>query len=97
MKIAAGKLKELVSNILVSVEVSTDEADIVSSNLVESNLAGHDSHGVIRLSRYVRAIRKGDINTRAKIRIVKQNPGNLVIDGDWGFGHVVAKKTMKMG
>lgn len=96
MKIIAEKLKKIVYNILVSAGVSAEEADIVSSNLVESNLVGHDSHGVIRLPKYIKAIRKGNINTHAKIRIVKQNPGNLVIDGDWGFGHVVARKTMEM-
>lgn len=96
MKITAEKLKELVCSVFTSVGISSDEADIVSSSLVESNLAGHDSHGVIRLPRYVQAIRKGDINIRAKIRIVKQNSGNFVIDGNWGFGQVIAKKTMEM-
>jgi uncharacterized oxidoreductase len=96
MRITAEKLKELAYSVLVSAGARAEDSKLVSDNLVESNLVGHDSHGVIRLPRYVKEIREGQINPRASLRIVKENPGSLVIDADWGFGQVAAAEAMTL-
>ena len=94
MIIRAEKLRALVSGILRHAGVRKEEAELVSGNFVESNLVGHDSHGVIQIPRYIKAIREGRINIEADVRVVKEHAGIVVIDADWGFGQVAATKAM---
>lgn len=73
-----------------------EEARIISDLLVESNLAGHDSHGVLRIPQYVRMIQNGGIKLGANIEIVQETPATAVINGNWGFGQVIATKAMQI-
>jgi len=73
-----------------------DEARIVSESLVNSNLVGHDSHGVIRVPQYVNLIKRGDIVPGAKMEIVRETPNTAVLNGNWGFGQVMCRKAMEI-
>jgi len=76
--------------------VPESEAKQVMDLLVESNLVGHDSHGVIRIPAYVQGILRGIIKPRGKIQVVKETPTTAVVNGNWGLGQVVAKRTMEI-
>ncbi|RIK41500.1 MAG: dehydrogenase [Chloroflexi bacterium] len=69
-------------------------ADDVAGILVNSNLAGHDSHGVLRVPAYLRMIEVGTLQPAAEPQVVKEAPNLLVIDGQSGFGHLTAKRAM---
>jgi uncharacterized oxidoreductase len=73
------------------------EAGIVADHLVEANLRGHDSHGVGMLPTYVRNRRRED-GTRANRRpiVVRDDGPFLVVDGDRGFGHVIAREAIDL-
>lgn len=75
---------------------SPEEATIVVDLLVESSLAGHDSHGIRRFLQYVAGIRTGKIVPKAKIEIEMETPTTAILNGNWGFGHVTAVKAMKI-
>ena len=62
--------------------------------LLAADLRGVDSHGVARLSSYVRLWENGRINAQPKIRVVHETPSTAVIDGDSGLGLVVAPAAM---
>ena len=96
MIIAADQLTRQVNDILVAAGVKEDQARIVASGFVESNLVGHDSHGVIQIPRYLRSIEAGRFNLQADMRVVRDHPGNVVIDADWGFGQVAASWAMEL-
>ena len=96
MLIQADKLRTLVADILKSKEVRPEEAELVANQLVESNLVGYDSHGVVRVPRYVRAIEGGEININASIKVTRESPSSLTIDGDWGLGPVVAGEALRL-
>lgn len=64
--------------------------------LVEADLRGIDSHGVARLSGYVRLWENGRINTRPNIKVVKSMPSAATVDGDKGLGLVVGPYCMKL-
>lgn len=96
MRVFADKLRELARTILISAGAIALDAEIVSDNLVESNLMGHDSHGVIRIPHYIEAIRRDLLNTRAQPKVVKEKAGSLVLDGEWGFGQVAAHKAVDL-
>lgn len=69
-------------------------ADDVAGILVNSNLAGHDSHGVLRVPAYLRMIEAGTLRPAAEPQVVKEGPNLLVIDGQNGFGHLTAKRAV---
>ncbi len=94
MKIHSDALERLVDAVLRAHGARPDEARLVTQNLVEANLVGHDSHGVARVPRYVEAIRSGQINVNAQVRALSDGPSNLVLDGDWGFGQVAAARAV---
>lgn len=70
-------------------------AKIVTESLVDSNLAGHDSHGVIRINQYIRYIENGYLNPAATPEIVKETPSTSLVDGKWTFGQVGAQMAMR--
>lgn len=77
--------------------MSSDEARRVAASLVGANLAGHDSHGVIRVPRYVDWVRSGDIVPNQTVERVVDTPVIAVVDGRYGFGQTVAPVAVAMG
>lgn len=73
-----------------------DEARIVAEHLVEANLRGHDSHGVIRTSGYLTQVRNGVTKPGAPSRVVEEAPSTAVIDGGWNLGQVVATRATEV-
>lgn len=73
-----------------------EHANIASKVLLSADLRGIDSHGVARLSGYVRLRETGRINPRPQIKIVHETPSTAVVDGDRGLGLIVAPYAMKM-
>lgn len=68
-----------------------DLALVVGHSLVESNLMGHDSHGVMRLQRYVAAVRAGQVAPHARPVFTSRAGGAGHVDGNWGWGQSAAK------
>src|SRR5262249_41520360 len=75
--------------------VPADEADVVARSLVDANLAGHDSHGVIRMVQYLGAIAGGRLKPGAAFTVAKETPAVLVVDGGWGLGQVQAHRLLQ--
>jgi uncharacterized oxidoreductase len=92
---AAEQLVRLGTEIFVATGAPAEEARLVSEFLVKANLAGHDSHGVIRIVQYIQAIKRGDLKPGAEIEVVRETPSSALLNGNWGFGQVVAKKAME--
>lgn len=75
---------------------SREHASLAADVLLRSDLRGIDSHGVARLTGYVRLWEKKRINTRPDIKIVRQTPTTATVDGDAGLGLVVAPFAMRL-
>ena len=71
-----------------------DHAALASEVLVSADLRGIDSHGVARLSGYVRLWEARRINANPRVKIVHETPSTAVVDGDGGLGLVVAPIAM---
>lgn len=91
----ADQLIRIGTKIFLAAGASLEEAKTVSEFLVRANLAGHDSHGILRVIQYVKEIEDGVIKPGAKIEVIKETNSLAVINGNWGFGQVVAKKAME--
>jgi LDH2 family malate/lactate/ureidoglycolate dehydrogenase len=72
------------------------DADLAAKSLLIADLRGVDSHGVARLSGYVRLWEAGRIHSKPNIRIVHETLSTAVVDGDAGLGLVVAPFAMKV-
>lgn len=75
---------------------SDDHAKTAADTLISADLRGVDSHGIARLSGYVRLWEKGRINTKPEIKIIHETPSTAVVDGDAGLGLVVAPFAMQV-
>ncbi len=89
--VKAERLRRIASVIFAAAGTPQDIADYVAGSLVESNLMGHDSHGVIRVPRYVEFIRTGRIIPGARPEIVKETATTAVVKGNWAFGQLTAR------
>lgn len=90
------KLRNFTHNVFVKMGCSEDHATLATDVLIKSDLRGIDSHGVARLSGYVRLWEKKRINATPNISIVHETPTTATIDGDAGLGLVVAPFAMKV-
>jgi hydroxycarboxylate dehydrogenase B len=68
----------------------------VAHSLVGANLAGHDSHGVIRIPSYVRAVRSGEVIPDASPELVRETEVSAVVDGGWAFGQLTAERATRV-
>jgi L-2-hydroxycarboxylate dehydrogenase (NAD+) len=75
---------------------SDEHAKLATEVLLNADLRGIDSHGIARLSGYVRLWEAKRINATPDIRIVHESPSTAVVDGDGGLGLVVAPFAMKV-
>src|ERR1044071_9045574 len=72
------------------------QARLAAEVLLRADLRGIDSHGVARLSGYVRLWEVKRVNANPVIRIVHESPSTAVVDGDGGLGLVVAPRAMEI-
>jgi len=76
IRVDAELLTRFASSLFQAAGVPRDEADLVSTSLVGSNLRGHDSHGVVRIPGYL------------GLEIHSETPAMLCADAGFGFGMV---------
>ena len=92
----ADTLRRISEEIFTAYGAPIEEAKLVSKFLVKANLCGHDSHGVIRIIQYVKAIENGVLKPGAKIDVVRETRSSALLKGNWGFGQIVAKRAMEL-
>ena len=89
-------LKTFAEKIFLKMGCSAEDAILAADTLVSADLRGVDSHGVARLSGYIRLWEANRINPKPNIQIIHQTPSTATVDGDSGLGLVVAPKAMKI-
>ena len=76
---------------------SAAEVEAVTTNLIDANLTGHDSHGIGMLPRYADAFLQGGLTPNAQMRVVHDSGAMLRLDGNAGFGQVIGAQAMALG
>jgi LDH2 family malate/lactate/ureidoglycolate dehydrogenase len=89
-------LLEFTKSVFLQMGCSVQDADLAAKVLVAADLRGIDSHGVARLSGYIRLWEAGRINPTPNLRIIHETPSTAVVDGDAGLGLVVAPYSMQV-
>ncbi len=95
--IEAGKLDRVVAGIFAAAGCDEAEAARISTHLLGANLAGHDSHGVARVPRYVEWLQAGYVLKDQKAEIVTDGGCFALLDGKFGFGQTVAPQAVALG
>lgn len=102
MSIAGGvvvsheELSRFISDALRAVGATADDAAAVADGLIWANLRGVDGHGVSRLSSYLAVIQRGDVDLRARPRLVRETAATFEIDSGGGFGPVAMIQALEI-
>ncbi len=80
------ELRELMRALLEAAGTPEDIASFVGNALVDANLAGHDSHGVIRMLAYLEQVQSGALDPAARATVTKTTGAMTLVDGHWGWG-----------
>jgi LDH2 family malate/lactate/ureidoglycolate dehydrogenase len=91
----AEDLRRLSQSILEAVGTPEDLAAVVAESLVDANLAGHDSHGVIRIPSYIAAVRRGQVQPAARAHRHPLGGACARVDGEWGWGQPAARLAVE--
>jgi LDH2 family malate/lactate/ureidoglycolate dehydrogenase len=91
---AADALEGFCRDVFVKLGVPPPDAALAAESLVEADLRGVESHGIIRLRVYAERLAAKATNPHPRIRTVRESRSTAVIDGDNGLGHVVAEHAM---
>ena len=95
-RIPAADLRAFVAAVFCATGSASGEARIVGHHLVDANLAGHESHGVIRVPKYVEWHAKGMVIANQHAIVVRETPCNAVVDGQFGYGQVIGREAMDL-
>ncbi len=91
----ADRLVAFARDLFVAGGVPSDEAQIVAASLIDSNLAGHDSHGIIRIPQYLKGVEDGHLKPSTPLSILHETAAVLVCDGGWNLGQVQAHRLLQ--
>ena len=83
-------LHEITAAIFRATGAPDDLASQVADVLTDNHLAGHDSHGILRIPEYVQSVRAGEIIPTARPRVLEETPTSALVGGNWAFGQVTA-------
>jgi len=91
---AADTLRDFAAALLATA-ATPDEADCVAESLVDANLRGYESHGVMRIPYYLLATQTGEVVSGAPWTVLQESTTHLAVDANWGFGQVQARRLLE--
>jgi uncharacterized oxidoreductase len=94
--LTSARIARIASEVLQAAGASAENGDAVGEHLADANLAGHDSHGFIRVPQYVRDIGDGRIDPKAQPRVNRDHKATAQISGNNTFGQVAASFATRL-
>ena len=91
LRVSAQRLEDFTARAFQAVGISPADAKSIAELMVRADVQGSEGHGVFRLPQYVRRIKGGAVNTKPRIRVVREAAGMALVDGDNGMGHLVMR------
>lgn len=92
--ISARLLREFTADLFSASDVPASDAVLIAKSLVDANLCGHESHGVIRILEYVELLAEGSLKKDAELQINSETPALAVCDGQFGFGQIQMRRLI---
>jgi LDH2 family malate/lactate/ureidoglycolate dehydrogenase len=94
--IAPGELRAVAAGVLTAVGVPGDDAALVADSLVQADLWGHQSHGLLRLPWYVARLRSGAMQARTAPAVLSDTGPLVLLDGRDGIGQVLTEHARRL-
>jgi LDH2 family malate/lactate/ureidoglycolate dehydrogenase len=95
-RIAPDSLRAFGTRVLTTLDVPEDDAHLVADSLVQADLWGHQSHGVLRLPWYVARLRSGVMTARTEPVVLSDTGALMMLDGRSGIGQVLAERARQL-
>lgn len=95
VRVSANDLREFATECYQALGVPDDQARLVADTLVQADLWGHQSHGVMRIFWYATRIRSGALSLTAEPVVSEKPPALSTLDGRDAMGQVVAHAAME--
>lgn len=95
-RISIDALTRFAQSVFTNAGCPPEQAVQAAEALLSADLRGVDSHGVARLTGYIRLWEAGRVNTNPSIRVLHETPSTATLDGGSGLGLVVAPRAMEM-
>ena len=96
IRVDSGDLKRFATEVLTRAGVPPEDAETEAEVLLWANLRGVDSHGVLRIPRYVANLDNGIMNPTPNIQVLMETPATFLIDADSALGPVVTTMAMRL-
>jgi hydroxycarboxylate dehydrogenase B len=97
VKFSASEWRGICQRIFQAWGSPPDIAACVANSFVESNLAGVDSHGVVRVINYYRFVKPGWWRAGARPTVSRESACTAVVDGNWGLGQPAMHMGLDLG
>jgi len=91
---SAETLSTFARQVFEAAGVPAEEAAIVAHSLVDANLCGHDSHGILRAPQYVGFIQEGKYRPGVPLEVIRETAVVLAADAGWGLGQVQTHRLL---
>jgi hypothetical protein len=85
---SSSHLNQVVKAVFCAAGATPTDAIQIADILIANHLAGHDSHGILRIPEYLQSILDGEIDPLARPEILQETPTSAVVKGNWSFGQV---------
>jgi LDH2 family malate/lactate/ureidoglycolate dehydrogenase len=92
--VPAAQLSEFVARLFTAVGLTNKGAGAVAGGLVQAELDGLSSHGVMLVDMYIQRLRKGSVTLEEKATIVSDHKGAVVLDAGHALGHLTGAQAM---
>ena len=93
VRVDGDDLSEFATDVLVGAGLDENDAGVVADNLVDANLRGIDTHGVVRLDPYVTRVERGGIDPDPDVTVTETGAATAVVDADGGPGQVATLRA----
>src|SRR2546430_16816445 len=94
--VRSGRLRGLIARLFAARGVPGADAETMAEVLVEADLRGVESHGSTRVAGYCSMIRRGLLNPKPDVRVVRDTPTLAMLEGDGASGIIVALPAMQI-
>lgn len=90
------KLQDFCANVFSAAGVKKEVADVVADSLIQADLRGVESHGVVRTAIYLKRIEQDMIDPFAEVEIENESVATALVNGKNQFGSVVGTKALEV-
>ena len=95
LRVDADRLRAFAAALYEQAGLPAGDAQLVADSLVQADLWGHQSHGVLRLDWYRQRVLAGTMRAVTQPELVSDGGAIAVIDGRDGVGQVLAKRALE--